>query len=109
MSYEFVRSTEYWDASKLKTALSDAGDEISRLMLISAAQSKHLAQALKEKNDLQHLIDGQLASNVKDANERTSWLEDRLKVAQLDLSAVQQRHREMTKHARALLEGLGVL
>jgi hypothetical protein len=104
MSYEFVRPAEYWDA-KTRAALRASEDEIKRLTGVSVSQSRHLAQALKEKNDLLAMKDGQFTKLL----DRNGWLEGTNSRLQLDLKAAQQQLRDLKTHATLLLKGLGVL
>jgi predicted nucleic acid-binding Zn-ribbon protein len=70
--------------------------EIARLKAISERQSAMLAQALKEKNDLLDRAN----------NQNVEYYEGRIKSLQLDLSAVQQRYRDLRAAWRTFVQQL---
>jgi hypothetical protein len=79
--------------------------EIERLRYISETQSKHLALALKEKNDLLGAKDGQFTKLL----DRNGWLEGTNSRLQLDLKAAQQQLRDLKTHALAVMRALGLV
>jgi predicted nuclease with TOPRIM domain len=75
--------------------------ETQRQLLVarksSISQSKHLAQALKEKNDLLALQGGQLRSDKAALESLVRYYEGALKRSQMDLSALQIRYDELLR------------
>lgn len=76
--------------------------EVSRLKRISERQSKMLAQALKEKNDLVNIA-------TDKGYERSRYYEKQVAELQLQLSGALEELRELKKLARNFMKGLGVL